>query len=200
MDAIYVALKEKGRPLSSFKKGDTTNGYTLSEEPGQNMAFKPALTPGEILAFGAFEGKYLNDRYLEFPAEWFLRAGALGKLHPEGPDPQINLFKIKSRLSLSEWRKNGWVPPAKGQRRHISKQHPLLSDPEQNPDGRGWFEWYCRYWMGRRLPALDEIQIKRWKAFTRHAGAVKANCTPGDLQCRPRQRQALLHWAYDPFI
>ena len=98
MDAIYVALKEKGRPLSSFKKGDTTNGYTLSEEPGQNMAFKPALTPGEILAFGAFEGKYLNDRYLEFPAEWFLRAGALGKLHPEGPDPQINLFKINLHL------------------------------------------------------------------------------------------------------
>ena len=209
MDALYAALK-KGHTLSSFHKGDTIKAnnkmekysYTLQEEPGEGFApdFKPALTPGEILALGAFEGKYMNDCVLEFPAEWFLRAAALDKLRPEGADPTINLFQIKSRLGLSAWRAAGWAPPLHGQRRHISKQHPLLSDPQQNPDVRGWFQWYCRYWMGRRIPALDEIQIKRWKAFVRHAGAIKANCEPGDLQCRPKQRQALLHWAYNPFI
>jgi len=204
METMYKALAKKGRPFSAFKKGDiihVTNkmeknySYWLEEEPGTNLAFTPYADPGEILAMGAFEGKYLNDCYLEFPAEWFLHAGALGKLHPEGPDVSANYFQIKSRLSLSEWKENGWAPSS-----HISKKHPVLSDPHQNPDERGWFQWYCRYWMGRRIPPLDEIQIKRWKSFTRHAGAIKANCKPGDLTCRPKQRQALLHWAYNPFI
>ena len=204
MEAMYKALAKKGRPLSSFKKGDTINvtnkmetnySYRLEEEPGTNLAFAPYADPGEILAMGAFEGKYLNDCYLEFPAEWFLRAGGLDKLRPEGPDVSVNYFQIKSRLSLSEWKAYGWAPGGP-----ISKKHPVLSDPKQNPDERGWFQWYCRYWMGRRIPPLDEIQIKRWKAFTRHAGAIKANCKPGDLTCRPKQRQALLHWAYNPFI
>jgi hypothetical protein len=209
MEAIYTNLLQKGRPLSSFKKGDLIHvddkmqsaySYHLDEEPGTNLAFTPYTDPGEILALGAFDGKYLNDCYLEFPAEWFLRAGALGKLSPDGPRIDMNYFKITSRLPLSSWRASGWAPPMKGQRRHISKQHPLLSDPHQNPDVRGWFQWYCRYWMGRRLPSIDEIQIKRWRAFNRHAGAIKANCTPGEVTCRSKQRQALLQWAYNPFI
>ena len=211
MDPVYDLLKAKGRPLSSFKKGDTIYvnnkmqkgyAYTLQEDPGTNFQadFKPYLTPGEVLALGSFEGKYLNDCSLEYPAEWFLQAGSLDKLHPEAPDASTNYFQIKSRLGLQAWREKGWVPPGPGQRRHISDQHPLLSDIKQNPDLRGWFEWYCRYWMGRRIPPLDEIQIKRWKSFVRHSGAIKANCAAGDLTCRPKQRQALLHWAHNPFL
>jgi len=206
VDKMLDELKTRGRPLSAFHKGDTIHvknySYTLEEEPGTNFAadFKPALTPGEILALGAFEGKYLNDCYMEFPAEWFINAAALGKLHPEGPDITANLFQIKSRLGLSVWQTKGWVPPAPGKRRHISEQHPVLSDKNQNPDVQGWFIWYCRYWMGRRISEIDDIQIKRWKAFIRHSGAIKANCLPGDLTCRPRQRQALLQWAHNPYI
>lgn len=197
-------VKTKGRPLESFQAGDTIHvsnkmvknySYVLTESPGQNLAFQPYSDPDEILCAGAFEGKYLNDCIEEFPAEWFLKAIALGKLSPQAADLTINAFQIHSRLPLSEWEKAGWVP-GKG----ISKKHPVLSDPEKNPDERGWFQWYCRYWMGRRLPELDEVQIKRWRAFTRHAGAIKANCDPHDLSCRPRQRQALLHWAYNPYI
>ena len=58
----------------------------------------------------------------------------------------------------------------------------------------------CRYSNGRRLPKIDEIQIKRWKNFTRHVKAIKKNCEKGDLGCRRRQRQAILQWAYNPFI
>ena len=51
--------------------------------------------------------------------------------------------------------------------------------------------------MGRRLPGEDRRQIKRWKAMGRHIAQIKNNCPPRDLSCRPRQRQALLHWAID---
>jgi hypothetical protein len=200
-------IQHKGRPLSSFKKGEPIEvndkmqkgyTYTLQETPGTNFApdFQPFYSPGQMLRLGVFEGKYLNDCIGEFPAEWFLDAIALDKLRPQGADISINLFNIKSRLPLSQWRKSGWVP-SKGAK---SSQHEELSNASLNHDPRGWFQWYCRYWMGRRIPELDTVQIKRWKAFTRHQGAVKKNCTSGDVTCRPRQRQALLQWSYNPFI
>jgi hypothetical protein len=206
---MAVVLKEKGRPLATFKKGDTIKvwnkmeksySYTLAEEPGTALGFKPFADPGEILALGAFGGKYLNDCILEFPAEWFWRAGLLGKLSPGGTDISLNYFKIDSRLPLTEWRKYGWVPS--GHRgvpggKRLKGVKGVLSDPKANPDERGWFQWYCRYWMGRRIPELDAVQIQRWKNFKRHYGAVQKGCKRGDMECRPRQRQALLHWAWD---
>ena len=206
---IFEVLNDKGRPLSSFKKGMTIHvwnrmskgySYVLAENPGEGFAaeFKPYATPGEILALGAFGGKYLNDCLLEFPAEWFWAAGMLGKLSPGAQDIGLNYFQIDSRLSLSEWREYAWVPP-KGSKsaKKLPGARAVLSDAATNPDERGWFHWYCRYWMGRRIPELDLVQIQRWKNFRRHFGAVEKNCKPGDLTCRPRQRQALLHWAWN---
>lgn len=137
--------------------------------------FLPELTPKEMLELGVFCGKYLTDCRDEFPASWF--AGA--RLSPSGRDCSLNYFGVDASLPLSEWRRKGW----------------LHAD-----DPRGWFQWYCRYFTGRRMSDEDARQIGRWKAMKRHVSQVRRNCQPGDPGCRPRQRQALLHWAYDSRI
>lgn len=151
--------------------------YKLTEPEGENFSplFKPELTPKEMLSLGVFEGKYLTDCQKEFPSDWFLTA----KLSPEKPNIHCNFFHIKSRQSLTIWKKNGWII---------------------EPDSRGWFQWYCRYYIGRRIPEIDDIQIKRWRAFKRHKAQIEKNCLPFNLTCRKKQRQALLQWAYNPFI
>lgn len=157
-------------------KMQTGYSYTLVEPLGQNFHpdFSPVFTPKEMLEHGVFEGKYLNDCQEEFPKSWFTNAKLSDK-----PDPSINCFRIKSRQPLSVWEEKGWI---------------IGEDP------RGWFQWYCRYYYGRRCKDIDEKQIKRWRSFTRHVGQIKANCEAGDFNCRPKQRQALLQWSYDPFI
>lgn len=151
--------------------------YELRAPMGEDFAegFKPDLTPQQMLELGVFEGKYLNDCRDEFPKEWFQNAS----VSTDGADVSKNYFKVKSRMSLAEWRKKGWII---------------------EPDPRGWFQWYCRYYMGRRLPEIDAVQIKRWRAFKRHKMQLVRNCHFGDLGCRQKQRQALLQWAYDPFL
>jgi hypothetical protein len=148
--------------------------YLLSEKPGCNFdpQFAPELTPAEMLSLGVFGGVYLRDCTAEFPGQWFAKA----KLARESRDPELNYFRVDASLPLSEWVRKGWIYP---------------------DDPRGWFQWYCRYYMGRRLGEEDQRQIGRWKAIKRHAGAIRKNCEPGDCNCRRKQRQALLHWAYD---
>ncbi len=147
--------------------------YYLTEPIGKNFNpdFKPDLTPKQMLELGVFGGKYMTDCKKEYPTSWFKKAKLCHKFH----NSELNFFKVNASQSLKIWKKNGWI---------------------YKEDPRGWFEWYCRYYMGRRIEK-DEIQIKRWEAITRHVGAIKKNCIKGDLSCRPKQRQALLHWAYD---
>lgn len=149
--------------------------YEINELRGKHFdpLFRPDLTPKEMLAMGVFGGLYMTDCRSEFPTDWYTKAKLSedGKAHPE-----LNYFGVHASQPLSVWRAKGW----------ISKDDP-----------RGWFQWYCRYWMGRRLPLEDERQIARWRAMTRHIGQIKKACRPGDISCHRRQRQALLHWAYD---
>ena len=138
--------------------------------------FCPHLTPKQMLELGVFGGWYFKGNISEFPESWFKKA----KLSHQGFNEKLNCFGIKSGLSITEWKKKGWITP----------EDPL-----------GWFQWYCRYFLGRRIPEVDAFQIKRWKTFgPRHIGGINSNCEKGDIFCRPRQRQALLQWSYDPFI
>ena len=150
--------------------------YELTEPTGENfdVEFKPELTPKEMLELGIFGGKYMTDCKREFPRSWFTRA----KLCSEKHDSRLNFFGVNASQPLSVWRKKGWINP---------------------DDPRGWFQWYCRYYMGRRHED-DERQIKRWKAIERHIAQIQNNCYRGDLDCRKKQRQAVLHWAYDSRI
>ena len=147
--------------------------YYRTEPEGRNFApgFDPDLSPAEMLAMGVFGGKYMTDCHKEFPAAWFRAA----KLCPERHDPRLNWFGVNASKPRSYWVEKGWIPP---------------------DDPRGWFQWYCRYYSGRRHED-DARQIGRWKAIARHAAQIRRNCAKGDLSCRRRQRQALLHWAYD---
>lgn len=151
--------------------------YALTAPVGAGFdeAFQPDLTPKQMLELGVFCGKYLTDCRAEFPLAWFRHA----KLSPERRDCALNYFGVDASQPLSVWRDKGWL--------HAE-------------DPRGWFQWYCRYYMGRRLVHEDARQIKRWKAMKRHVSQVRRHCEPGDPMCRPRQRQALLHWAYDSRI
>jgi hypothetical protein len=133
--------------------------------------FKPQLSPKKMLGLGVFGGKYMTDTRKEFPKPWFKKAKLCSKFH----DPDLNYFKVNASMPLSYWRKKGWI---------------FHEDP------RGWFQWYCRYYLGRRSKD-DQRQIKRWKAMKRHVVQVKKNCRKGDYNCRRKQKQALLNWAYD---
>ena len=147
--------------------------YALTEPVGKHFApeFTPDLTPKQMLELGVFGGVYMRDCTAEFPADWFVDA----KFATGERDEELNFFAINASQPLAEWERKGWI---------------------YDEDPRGWFQWYCRYYMGRRCPD-DERQIKRWKAMRRHVAQVQKHCAVGDQLCRRKQRQALLHWAYD---
>ena len=180
-----------GKIIYVNDKMQNNYSYQLTCKPGKNFdsLFTPYLSPSSMLKYGVFEGKYLNDCVKEFPIEWYKNAKI-----SKNADENMNLFKIKSRLSLQNWRSRGWIPITTGDK-----------------DVRGWFQWYCRYWLGRRDSNVDHIQIARWRSFIRHQGQILSslkkipkNERPKTrkqlLNHRPKQRQALLQWAYNPFV
>lgn len=169
-------MSKRKKKIVVKDKMQKSYSYELTEPVGKNFdpEFTPHLTPKQMLALGVFGGRYMRDCKKEFPANWFTKA----KLQPpntKGHDKELNYFSVSASQPLYIWKNKGWI---------------------HRDDPRGWFQWYCRYFMGRRHED-DKRQIKRWKAMSRHLAQVHKNCKKGDLTCRPKQRQALLHWAYD---
>mgnify|MGYP003646838234 CR=1 FL=1 len=142
----------------------------------QEPEFCPELTPDQMLEHGVFGGWYFEQNYDDLSPEWLTRA----KLSSDGFDVSLNCFEVASGQSREVWQEKGWI---------------TLEDP------LGWFQWYCRYYQGRRIEAVDAFQIKRWRSFgARHKAQIRNNCDAFDFSCRRVQRQALLQWAYDPFF
>ncbi|PIT96137.1 hypothetical protein COT94_02675 [Candidatus Falkowbacteria bacterium CG10_big_fil_rev_8_21_14_0_10_37_14] len=168
-----MAIKRLIKVNDKMQKGYS---YQLTAPTGKNFQedFKPDLTPAQMLKLGVFGGRYLRDCQKEFPSNWFFEAKFL-PLGMSGHNVQLNYFKVEASLSLQEWQRKDWIHPQ---------------------DPRGWFQWYCRYYLGRRSED-DARQIKRWRMMRRHIAQIKKNCEVGDKLCRAKQRQALLHWAYD---
>jgi hypothetical protein len=139
--------------------------------------FKPVFSPMTMLRLGVFEGNYLNDSLgTEFPIEWKTYARI-----SDTSSKDNNLFSVRSGLSLKAWQDKGWI---------------------HKDDPRGWFQWFCRYYVGRRHED-DQRQINRWQAFVRFANQIRVAAARenryGDVTLRPVVRQALLQWSYDPF-
>jgi hypothetical protein len=168
--------KSKPQKVVVRDKMQKDYSYFLEKPLGRSFDpdFRPELTPKEMLKMGVFGGRYLRDCKKEFPVSWYAKA----KLYPEGKpghDKDLNYFEVEASQPLEVWRKKGWIHP---------------------DDPRGWFQWYCRYYMGRRHED-DQRQIKRWRMMTRHVRQIEKHCAKSDFTCRRKQRQALLHWAYD---
>lgn len=168
--------KTKKKTVIVSDKMQNNYRYDITEPAGKNFHpdFKPQLTPSEMLKLGVFGGRYMTDCQNEFPKSWF-KGAKLYQGNSATGDKELNFFKVTASQPLSVWKNKGWINPQ---------------------DPRGWFQWYCRYFLGRRTED-DLRQIKRWKAMVRHIAQIKRNCKPGDLNCHRKQRQALLHWAYD---
>lgn len=132
--------------------------------------FKAELTPYQMLKLGVFGGSYFTKNLHTLPQTWLK-----GSHVSDTFDVALNAFKVRSGQSLEVWIANGW----------INRQDPL-----------GWFQWYCRYYVGRRSPD-DKRQISRWVSYKRHSSQCLN--AKGDTSKRLAQRQSLLQWGYDPF-
>lgn len=153
-------------PLARTAK-DLQSEYKLKS--GKVRTFRPYLHPRDMLELGIFEGKIINDCMDEFPAEWFEPSLRRGTLSPGGPDPSVNLYGLKSRESLQMWENTNKI---------------------KGDDNRGWFQWYCRYALGRRDEKIDTIQMKRWKRIARWMGKFRAGSGT------TKMRQLLLQWSW----
>tara|TARA_B100001250_G_scaffold140867_1_gene120572 strand:+ start:316 stop:819 length:504 start_codon:yes stop_codon:yes gene_type:complete len=147
--------------------------------------FKPMLTPKQMIHKGIFGGTYFYELvdYNIFPKDWF--DGLTKDYYLSSKyNKDINFFKIKSGQNQQEWEKKGWI---------------------HKDDPRGWFEWYCKYYLGRSHED-DQRQIKRWLAFCGPNGRWRnmiynkiqlAGCDVDcSMQVSKRIQQSLLHWSY----
>jgi len=158
--------------------------------------FSPNMTPKEVLQAGSFGGTYFRPIYSsvtklkygkevwqELPSDWLEGLDIRTRVSSSLYDASRNKYKVKCGASLEEWESSGWMR-------------------EQDP--YGWFQWYCRFYQGRRTED-DSRQIGRWSNCAGEKGRwknnliskiVKAGCAWDNTNISPVVRQTLLHWAY----
>lgn len=150
------------------------NGITKSSNGSKfDERFRPSYTPLEMLKLGIFGGAYFSDPSHKRgtpPVVFTLDKNLWGR---KEPDPQVNKYGVLAGASLEFWKEKNLI---------------------HSDDPAGWFQWYIKYYYGRRH-SDDDRQIKRWRSFVARHGA-QCYGKPGRL----RQRQALLQWAWDAGI
>lgn len=113
--------------------------------------FMPNKSPTEVVREGAFGGSYFRPLYSkklgitisnDCPASLAEDLDASFYLTSPTYNPEANKFKVACGQSIEQWEANGWI------------NHQF--------DVRGWFQWYCRFFDGRRC-ADDDRQVSRWK-------------------------------------
>ena len=161
--------------------------------------FKPNVSPQKVFEKGAFGGTYYRPIYSSITDKnyksgnvikefkklgWFKNVDIDKEVISSTYDKNINKYKVKCGSSLETWEKNGWI---------------VKEDPY------GWFQWYCRFYKGRRIKD-DERQIDRWLKIVGPNGRfrrrlmneiIKKGKEYNDPSVSPVIRQVLLHWGYE---
>jgi len=189
--------KEVYPESSVLKRDEATGKLTFKNVPSSQAHFQPNLTPKEMIQAGTFGGCYFNPRggkkgFLkrpilvaskEFPEEWFENMSK-GLYENRVYKSYRNLYQVKAGQDQHYWEEHGWIN-------------------EQDP--RGWFQWYCRFYLGRRT-ADDARQISRWTGVGGEKGRwknnllnkiVSSNRRFDDASISPVVRQTMLHWAIE---
>jgi len=159
--------------------------------------FKPNLTPRQIFKMGSFGGTYYRDIHSSvtgkdykgksvirgLPKEWFKGINIETHVVSSNYDKNINKYKVKCGSTLEAWENSNWIV-------------------EQDP--YGWFQWYCRFYEGRRTKD-DKRQIDRWLKLAGPNGRfrrtlmnkiIRSGKSYNDISVSPVIRQTLQHWGY----
>lgn len=188
------------KPVAPPPTRDTFGTYHFDSDPD----FTPNKSPADIIREGCFGGSYwrplysktlgttVEDDWRELPAEWTQGLDIDKYLISPDYDPEINKHGVACGQSIEQWEENGWIA--------------------HEYDVRGWFQWYCRFWMGRRCED-DERQISRWRKCVGETGrwrrtllkqyvqrgirSVFDDGEDGGGEVSPVVSQTCLHWGYE---
>jgi len=158
--------------------------------------FKPNLSPKEVMQLGSFGGTYFrpiksgvtNEKYgsevwKEYPSDWFEGLNIGRQVASPNYNNTVNKYQVKCGASLEEWESSGWM---------------------KAQDPYGWFQWYCRFYLGRRTDD-DARQVSRWLKCCGPKGRWKNNLIGKCVRqgkafdnkaVSPVVRQTLQHWGY----
>ncbi|XP_048043295.1 uncharacterized protein zgc:113208 [Megalobrama amblycephala] len=202
---VKLSGKDKDKEKNKdYKKNNSDGGKNASEikrnEKGQlvfkdHTEFTPNMSPKEVLQAGSFGGTYFRpiyssitkqhykDVWQELPEEWLDGLDISKQVASSTYRENVNTYNVKCGGSLEMWESSGWIVPQ---------------------DPYGWFQWYCRFYQGRRT-VDDARQISRWAKCAGLKGrwrqnlitkVVRSGCAYDNPGVSPVVRQTLQHWGY----
>ncbi|XP_067295280.1 uncharacterized protein zgc:113208 isoform X1 [Pseudorasbora parva] len=202
-DATKTEVKLSGKGKDDKKNNSDAGKYTSEikrNEKGQlvfkdHLEFTPNMTPKEVLQAGSFGGTYFRpiyssitkqhykDVWQELPEDWLDGLNISKQVASSTYREDVNTYNVKCGGSLEMWESSGWIIPQ---------------------DPYGWFQWYCRFYQGRRTMD-DARQISRWAKCAGVKGrwrqnlitkVVRSGCAYDNSGVSPVVRQTLQHWGY----